>query len=105
MMSSEEDYTTDDQSSEEEHHQDQGPPFTGTGGVAAAPGRKPTAKPRRWEPHEDELLTAAVKQCGEANWKSIAERVGSRNHVQCLQRWKKVGARTIGGGRGRGGMV
>lgn len=91
ISSAEEDYTTDDQSSEEEHHQEQAAPFAGAAGAAL--GRKPTAKPRRWQPHEDELLTAAVNQCGEANWKSIAERVGSRNHVQCLQRWKKVGAR------------
>ena len=29
-------------------------------------------------------------QHGECNWKAIAASVGSRNHMQCLQRWKKV---------------
>merc|ERR1712070_256158 len=27
---------------------------------------------------------------GESKWRAIAKRVGTRNHVQCLQRWKKV---------------
>eukprot|EP00752_Nemacystus_decipiens_P011228 g9978.t1 len=85
-MSSEEEYTTDDLSSEEDQHHHR--PVTTA--PAALSGRKSTAKPRRWQPHEDKLLTAAVHQCGEANWKSIASKVGTRNHVQCLQRWKKV---------------
>ena len=45
---------------------------------------------RRWSAAEDACLRAAVEEIGEKNWKSIAERVASRNHVQCLQRWKKV---------------
>ena len=32
----------------------------------------------------------AVETHGEKQWKSIAEHVPGRNHVQCLQRWKKV---------------
>ncbi|KAH8069735.1 RNA polymerase II transcription regulator recruiting protein [Aureococcus anophagefferens] len=69
---------------------------------AAAPGdgaeeedggdkkRKKKAEPRRWTQVEDAALCVAVKQHGECNWKSIAAAVGSRNHMQCLQRWKKV---------------
>lgn len=41
-------------------------------------------------PEEDERLRAAIDENGECNWKAIAKRVGSRTHVQCLQRWKKV---------------
>ncbi|KAK7236855.1 DNA-binding transcription factor [Aureococcus anophagefferens] len=70
--------------------------------AAAAPGdgaeeedggdkkRKKKAEPRRWTQVEDAALCVAVKQHGECNWKSIAAAVGSRNHMQCLQRWKKV---------------
>jgi len=47
-------------------------------------------KPRRWSGEEDERLKGAVKEFGEVNWKAIADRVQTRNHVQCLQRWKKV---------------
>jgi hypothetical protein len=50
---------------------------------------RPT-QPRRWTQEEDDKLRDAVKEFGEVNWKAIAERVASRNHVQCLQRWKKV---------------
>ncbi|KAH8059080.1 RNA polymerase II transcription regulator recruiting protein [Aureococcus anophagefferens] len=52
--------------------------------------RKKKAEPRRWTQVEDAALCVAVKQHGECNWKSIAAAVGSRNHMQCLQRWKKV---------------
>ncbi|CAM9650916.1 unnamed protein product [Chrysoparadoxa australica] len=48
------------------------------------------AQPRRWTTQEDEALKEAVAEIGEMNWKEIASRVESRNHVQCLQRWKKV---------------
>lgn len=87
-MSSEDAYTTDDQFDEKEqrHH--------GGGRLATATAinrnNKSTMKPRRWRPHEDHLLTAAVHQSGGTNWKAIASKVGSRNHVQCLQRWRKV---------------
>ena len=43
-----------------------------------------------WSEEEDAALTAAVSEIGEVNWKLISERVGTRSHVQCLQRWKKV---------------
>ncbi|CAN0317308.1 unnamed protein product [Ectocarpus sp. 13 AM-2016] len=52
--------------------------------------KKASTRPRRWQPAEDKKLTLAVKESGEKDWKSIALKVGSRNHVQCLQRWKKV---------------
>ncbi|KAG5184475.1 Homeodomain-like protein, partial [Tribonema minus] len=46
--------------------------------------------PRKWAPDEDERLNAAVQAHGATKWKRIAAQVGTRNHVQCLQRWKKV---------------
>lgn len=45
---------------------------------------------RKWTRVEDELLREAVAAHGEKNWKTIARYVQGRNHVQCLQRWKKV---------------
>jgi len=44
----------------------------------------------KWTPGQDEQLKAAVQKYKESNWKSIAKMVEGRNHVQCLQRWKKV---------------
>ena len=46
--------------------------------------------PRKWRIWEDESLRMAVTLCGGKHWKRIAELVPGRNHVQCLQRWKKV---------------
>lgn len=77
MSSEESAYTTDETSDEEEKR-------------PSTPPRKTCKAPRRWQPSEDRRLAESVKQHGEANWKAIAARVGSRNHVQCLQRWKKV---------------
>ena len=48
------------------------------------------AKPRHWTQEEDDLLRRAVGRIGEQNWKQIAQGVPGRNHVQCLQRWKKA---------------
>lgn len=55
-------------------------------------GRKKKDKknPKKWSAEEDELLRRAVGELGERQWKDIAERIPGRNHVQCLQRWKKV---------------
>mmetsp|Transcript_8910 Transcript_8910/g.11594 ORF Transcript_8910/g.11594 Transcript_8910/m.11594 type:complete len:623 (-) Transcript_8910:2189-4057(-) len=53
-------------------------------------GKSSTDNRRKWTPIEDKKLRSAVKKFGEKNWKSIAEEVPGRNHVQCLQRWKKV---------------
>ena len=46
--------------------------------------------PRIWSEQEDKLLLKAVQEHGSKNWKSIAMKVPNRNHVQCLQRYKKV---------------
>ena len=46
--------------------------------------------PKRWTKAEDQLLRQAVQELGERQWKTIAERVPGRNHVQCLQRWRKA---------------
>ena len=48
------------------------------------------SKPTFWTKEEDQKLRDAVKECKESNWKLIANKVGSRNHMQCLQRWMKV---------------
>lgn len=45
---------------------------------------------RKWTAYEDDLLRKAVKAHDAKNWKNIANMVPGRNHVQCLQRWKKV---------------
>jgi len=45
---------------------------------------------RPWTAEQDKQLTVAVELYGEKNWKLIADHVRDRNHVQCLQRWKKV---------------
>lgn len=56
----------------------------------AADGPRPKSEPRRWKAPEDQALVSAVMAQGECNWKAIAAKVGTRNHMQCLQRWKKV---------------
>lgn len=45
---------------------------------------------KRWTAKQDEQLREAVSEYGCTHWKQIAQRVEGRNHVQCLQRWKKV---------------
>ncbi|CAM9596134.1 unnamed protein product [Ectocarpus sp. 12 AP-2014] len=94
MSSEDEEYTTDDVSDEDERGEAAGAAARSTAGGVHS-GDPPTCKkastrPRRWQPAEDKKLTLAVKESGEKDWKSIALKVGSRNHVQCLQRWKKV---------------
>lgn len=44
----------------------------------------------RWTKEQDEALRVAVDKFEGRNWKAIAELVPGRDHVQCLQRWKKV---------------
>ncbi|KAJ8612114.1 hypothetical protein CTAYLR_002469 [Chrysophaeum taylorii] len=51
---------------------------------------KRKAKPRRWTDAEDAALCQGVERYGERRWKLIAAGVGTRDHMQCLQRWKKV---------------
>jgi len=45
---------------------------------------------RRWTVEQDEELRLAVEAFNGQNWKAIANMVNDRDHVQCLQRWKKV---------------
>ena len=59
----------------------------GKGGKVMAHERR---TPRQWTKQEDESLRRAVAIHGEKYWKDIARSVETRNHVQCLQRWKKV---------------
>ena len=40
-----------------------------------------------WTKEEDVLLENAVKQYGYKHWKEIAQEVGTRNAVQCRQRY------------------
>ncbi|KAA0172008.1 hypothetical protein FNF28_00325 [Cafeteria roenbergensis] len=47
-------------------------------------------RPRKWTAAEDSALRSAVAEFGERRWKTIAERVPGRDHVQCLQRWRKA---------------
>jgi hypothetical protein len=46
----------------------------------------------RWSDHEDQVLSRAVEQYGENNFRHISEQIfhGSRTEVQCKNRWKKV---------------
>jgi hypothetical protein len=46
----------------------------------------------RWSDHEDQVLSRAVEQYGENNFRHVSERIfhGSRTEVQCKNRWKKV---------------
>lgn len=61
------------------------------GKASGKPKQKPKrTEPRRWTVAEDTALRAAVSRHDEKNWKAIAQYVPGRNHVQCLQRWKKV---------------
>ena len=50
--------------------------------------------PMKWTKEEDDRLRVAVakiKASGSGKlWKEVAEKVGTRNHMQCLQRWMKV---------------
>ena len=51
---------------------------------------KPTKEIKRWSKEQDTLLTNAVKEWGEKNWKAIANQVPNRSDSQCLHRWTKV---------------
>jgi len=60
--------------------------------VAAAKKKADDAETpsNRWTDEQDEALQNAVKVYGGRNWKAISAMVPGRDHVQCLQRWKKV---------------
>ncbi|ORY48170.1 hypothetical protein BCR33DRAFT_59920 [Rhizoclosmatium globosum] len=44
----------------------------------------------RFTPEEDEKLVAAVQEFGERSWAKVANAVGTRNDVQCRERWLNV---------------
>jgi len=52
--------------------------------------RKPGVVPNMWSTEEDAALQASVEKHGDKNWRAIAEDIPGRNHLQCLQRWKKA---------------
>eukprot|EP01035_Chromulina_nebulosa_P018766 gene18766-24533_t len=52
--------------------------------------RNYTTIPRKWTTEEDNRLREAISLYGELNWRVIANFVGTRDNVQCLQRWQKV---------------
>ena len=58
--------------------------------AGAAGSSDPNKLKRRWTPQQDEELRVAVAKHNGQNWKAIARMVEGRDHVQCLQRWKKV---------------
>ncbi|KAL0416000.1 UNVERIFIED_CONTAM: protein rough sheath 2 [Sesamum latifolium] len=46
---------------------------------------------QRWQPEEDALLRAYVKQYGPKEWNLISQRMGKpldRDPKSCLERWK-----------------
>jgi hypothetical protein len=61
------------------------------GGEGGGGGKSRTsaAKPK-WTSDQDIALRKSVKLYAERNWKAIALLVPDRDHIQCLQRWKKV---------------
>lgn len=42
---------------------------------------------KRWTTAEDELLKAAIAECGTRDWGKVAERVPGKTRPQCTQRW------------------
>ncbi|KAI9138139.1 Homeodomain-like protein, partial [Paraphysoderma sedebokerense] len=40
-----------------------------------------------WSKDEDCLLVSAIRRYGKSDWDSISKEVGSRNKVQCKNRW------------------
>jgi hypothetical protein len=64
-------------------------PGPGEGGDSSTTAKK--KRPRgSWSPSEDEALRQAVQKYGAKQWRTIAESVPNRSHVQCLHRWQKV---------------
>eukprot|EP01036_Dinobryon_divergens_P028545 gene28545-37503_t len=44
----------------------------------------------KWTSEEDNRLQEAVQKYGARNWKLVAEVVGTRDAIKCLQRWKRA---------------
>jgi hypothetical protein len=79
--------TEEDDNEEEDDEGDEGSGVAGgVGGHVGAGGKEM----RRWTAEQDDALRAAVAVHRGQNWKAIAQMVEGRDHVQCLQRWKKV---------------
>jgi Myb-like DNA-binding domain len=62
-------------------HRYKGPPAVSAEPKVPNKGRKQEG-PKWWTEEEDALLTAAVQELGDSDWKVIAARVGTRNEVQ-----------------------
>ena len=57
--------------------------------ATANSSRRVRAATREWTDEEDARLVHAVKAFGGKNWKGIAALVGTRDFMQCNQRWRK----------------
>lgn len=62
-------------------------------------GAKSASGPKkaRWTADEDELLKQGVAEHGEDSWEEVAELVGTKNDIQCLQRWSRHFCKTTKG--------
>lgn len=52
--------------------------------------RRAPVRTGRWTPEEDKLLYDAIADFGMNAWTKVGERVGTRNRLQCFQRYSKV---------------
>lgn len=60
------------------------------GEIDVSTTKRKGARVVQWTAQEDQNLRSAVRTYGEKdNWKAVADKVGTRTHLQCLQRWKK----------------
>mmetsp|Transcript_1079 Transcript_1079/g.1607 ORF Transcript_1079/g.1607 Transcript_1079/m.1607 type:complete len:547 (-) Transcript_1079:1594-3234(-) len=57
--------------------------------LSRAKRKVPALGNKNWTAEMDEALRNAVEKHGGKNWKQIAKEVEGRDHVQCLQRWRK----------------
>ena len=82
----------DEEEAEEDEGKDEEGEEGSVGATGAAGGRAGAGgkEMRRWTAEQDDALRAAVALHRGQNWKAIAQMVEGRDHVQCLQRWKKV---------------
>ncbi len=62
---------------------------TAAAAAAAAQLARARAVTREWSEEEDARLVEAVNAFGGKNWKAIAALVGTRDFMQCNQRWRK----------------
>ncbi|CAM9982763.1 unnamed protein product [Ectocarpus sp. 6 AP-2014] len=81
---------TEPQPTQQQLFRQRGPSIEAAAGGGLDNPRLKRNKPVKWSAEEDRRLRDAVVRFSEARWKDIASLVETRNHVQCLQRWKKV---------------